>query len=313
MTTFQRLGDLTRDKEQAMRASALVAWALANDSHLHDITDPARTFQQKGWGRYLAGLQHKADDVVTTDETGVLPLASAFLGLVDRESLLGQLDGAVRIPLTAAARLQVGTIEASAVAEGDEKPVALLAFDVTGAPSKVVATIVLSAEALRAIDQPTQVGIRQVLVSAAAAATDVALVAALTAGTASGSTAPGDLLAAISGGAPRRPVLIGGYDSLLGMSVGTVTDLNAIGVAILPCAAASGLLIALDSAGLLISDGGVEVQTARHANLTLTLAGSPATNVSLWQSNLVALRAERSLRFSIRSGAVAYASTGSPA
>jgi hypothetical protein len=110
-------------------------------------------------------------------------------------------------------------------------------------------------------------------------------------------------------GNPRRPTLIGGYDSLIPLAP-TLRDIRELGVNILVTPAATGLLIAVDGAGLLISEGDIEVTTARHA--TVSLAGSPSVpNLNLWQSNLIALRAEQFVRFAVRDGATAYASTGS--
>ncbi len=306
--------DFVQTKEQQMRATGLLAWAVANDSRISDATDRLGAFRQRGGSRFI---KSSVDPMLTTDTAVSLgPLQAAFVGLVDAESVLGRLDGAVRIPLGAAARLQVGTITAAAVAELASKPVMALAFTTAGPGSKVEASIVISSEALRALDAGTQSGITQVLVSACAAAVDRALVAVLTAGSPAGSATPGALLAAVSGGQPRRPYLLGGFDTLLGLDAGTLRDLRELGVGILPTAAASGLLIALDASGLLVSDGPVLVETARHADVLLDDGtGSPAGTsvVSLWQQNLVSVRCERWLRLALRDGAAAYSSTGSPA
>lgn len=309
------LADIVQEKEQAARANALLSWAVAGDGRLS--AERVGTMTRRGHERYLPSRTKDAVDVISTSDTNValLPLGAAFLGLVDRESVLGRLAGATRIPLTAAARLQVAELVAATVAEGAVKPVSHLGFEAAGEPTKVAAQVVISAEALRAIDPATQDGIRQVLVSACAAATDVALVTVLTSGTSAGSASLSDLFALVSGGAPRTPIVIAGLDVVLAWTPGTVRDLQALGVTILTTPAAAGVVIALDGAGLLISDGGVDVATARHAELLMDDGGSPAgtTTLSLWQRNLACLRAERFLRLTVRSGAVAWASTGSPA
>jgi hypothetical protein len=166
-----------------------------------------------------------------------------------------------------------------------------------------------SVEAARVLDLPTQDGVRQVLVAACARATDRALLDVLTAGAPAGSATPAVLLAAISGGQPSAPFLIGGYDALLRLAPGTLRDLGDLGIQILASPAAAGQLVALDASGLLISDDGVEVRTARHGSLLMDDGGSPegTTVLNMWQSNFECVRAERYLRFALRDGAAAWA------
>ena len=150
--------------------------------------------------------QNNVDPTVTTDPGVDLPrIQIAFLAMVNAESLLGFLTGIVRIPMDATARLQLGTIVASEVGEAGLKPVARLGFDVATAPTKVAVQVVISMEAMRSFDPATQDGIRAVLVSACAAASDQVLVDTLTAGAPIGSATPAALLAAISNGQPQRP------------------------------------------------------------------------------------------------------------
>ena len=249
------------------------------------------------------------DPVFSTDtgvELGPQPKA-AFLAQTDRESLVRGLSSP-RFPLNGAARLQVGTVVAHQVGEAAVKPIGKIEFDLAGPGAKIAATVVLSEETARSLDPATQDGVTAVLTSALARATDVYLVSVLTAGTPTGSATVADLFAAIE--APRRPVLIGGFDTVLALAAGTVRDLQGLGVQIMTSPAAAGLLIAVDAAGVLISDGDVVVETARHADVLLDDgAGSPSgtTVVSLWQQNLAALRAERWLRVAVRSESVAWA------
>jgi len=304
-----RLTDLTQERERQNRATARVAWALARDSWLS--ADARQTMTARGFGHHV-----KSGDTLLSDDSGVnlLTLNAAFVGQVDAQSIVGRLDGRITIPLAAAARLQLGEIVATGVVEGDEKQVARMAFDVAGPPSKVVAQIVVSNEAMRCFDAPTQSAISGVLVSAVAAAQDAALVSALTAGTSTGSATPAALFAACSGGRPARPYLIGGLDAVLSLTAGTLQDLAAVGVQVLTTPAATGFLIGLDAAGLLVSEGELTIESARHASMVLDYGGgSPAPTVSLWQANLSAIRCERFIRFGVRSGAVAFASVGSPA
>jgi hypothetical protein len=310
--TYTMDADPVRRKEQEMRASGLVGWALASDSFLSD--DAIETFKRRGFSRYLPSHLTKASvDIVSTADTAIalMPLGTAFLGLVDAESVLGRLEGAVRLPYSVTgARLQVGTVTAVAVDEGAVRPAMALAFDTTGPPTKVEAQIVLSAEALRSFDPESQSGITRVLVSAVAAAVDRELVAVLTSAAPMAGTI-GDLFAAVSGGQPSRPYLLAGYDMLFSLSAGTLRDLETLGVRVLPTPAAAGVFIALDASGLLIQDAGVEVQTARHATMTLDDGCGGGAVVSLWQNDLSCPRAEWLVRFTTRAGVVAW-SGGTP-
>jgi hypothetical protein len=73
-----------------------------------------------------------------------------------------------------------------------------------------------------------------------------------------------------------RPAVIASVDTLLQLP-GLVRDLAALNIPVIPTPAASGVIIAVDVAGLLLDGARIEVATARHANLTLTdgAGGSP--------------------------------------
>ena len=314
MTLFTR--DLVQTKELSDRATALVAWAVCRDSR--NTNDPLGALDARGWARFHTHTKAAVAAMTTADEgVALLPLTTAFLGQVDAASFLGRLldGGAVQIPLASVARLQLGSVTATPVGETESKPVGRIDFSLTGPPQKVVAEIIASSELLRAVDADTQRGLARALVSATATAQDVRLVGVLTAGTPAASSDPATLFAQVSGGQPAAPFLLGGYDTLLPL-VARLADLKALGIGIIATPAAAGMLIAVDAAGLCFSDGGAVVTTARHATVTLDDgAGSPAatTLTSLWQSNLQAIRAERAFMLAVRAGAVAFASTGSPA
>jgi hypothetical protein len=311
--------DLVQTKEQTDRATAMVAFAIASDPAFS--AGKIDGFEARGWSKYGHHVKAAIAAIDSGDETMALgPLASAFIGAVDRESIIGALDGAVRVPLgpPGSARIQVGSVTTSAASEGELKPVARMEFTAApdDYPAKIIAQIVATAEALRRLDPATQAALSRHLISATAAATDEALVTALTGGSPASAADVGTLLSSISGGAPRRPYLIGGLDALLSLAPGTLRDVRELGVVVLQTPAAAGLLIALDASGLLIADDGeATVTTARHANMVLDDGtGTPSTTViNLWSRNMVCLRAERSTQFALRADAVAFASTGSPA
>ncbi len=306
---MEYLRDDTRRLEVRQKALALLSWAVAKDSTLSGDAD--EVLVQRGAARYI-----KSGDVLTAGDFGATPAptSAALAALVNAEDLAGRLVGAIRMPLTMPGRLQIGTIGASEVAEGAVAPVSVLTFGAATTPAKVEAMIVVSNEALRAVDTTTQNAILNILLAAAVAASDRKLVALLTAGTSTGTATPAALLAALDQAA--KPYLITSLGDLLALPAGTVRDLQAAGVSILTSPAAAGILIACDASGIVIADSGVEVRTARHATVSIDLTGGSPANpvlVSLWQSNLTALGALRYVRVSARANAVAYASVvGSP-
>ena len=270
--------------------------------------------KERGYSRFTKDV-----DPVLSSDTGVTvpALDAGFIGQESRQSVLGKLLGlgAQSFTLGRAMRLQVGRLTAATVEEGATKPVGRIDFELAGAPTKVAAAIVVSQEAVQSFGAATSDGITNALISASAAAVDVALVQVLTAGSPVGSASVADVFAACADGAPSRPVLISSLGTMLALPTGTIRDLQAMGVAVVTTPAAQGWLIGLDASGLAISDAGVSVQTAMHADILMDDGGSPpsSTVVSLWQLNLACLRAERFIRLALRQGACAFASTGSPA
>jgi hypothetical protein len=240
-------------------------------------------------------------------------LDTAFVAAVDRASILDRLDDVQRVPLGVVTRLQTGTVTGQVVSEGEVKPVGRIDFTLSGTPTKAVGQIVVTAEYLRVLNPAAQEGITRSLVSATATALDEALVDALTAGAPAASSDVATLLAATSGGAPARPYIIGGYDTLVPLAP-TLADLRALGVGILATPAAANLLIVVDASGVLFGDGGATVATSRHAVMQLDdgTGGTPGPTVNLWQANLACLRAERWFSIAMRPDAVAWAAVGSP-
>lgn len=305
---MDRLADLTREFDLRQKAAAVVSLAVAGDTRL--TADRLELLQHRGVGRYAKG-----GDVTLAGDMALdrAPLDAALIALVDQGTLIGRLDGALRIPLAAAARLQAGELICEVTDEGDAVQPGRLSFDLAGVPSKVASMIVVGNDLLRDASRQTQDAVTAMLAAAIAKATDTFTIGKLTAGTAGASADPGALLAAL--GRAVRPYLIADYTTLLNLPAGTVRDLQALNIGVLPCAAAAGVLVAVDAAGVLVSDSGIEVATGRHPSLMIDMTGgSPAAPalVSLWQANLTALRAIRFLRVSVRSGAVAFASVGSP-
>ena len=71
--------------------------------------------------------------------------------------------------------------------------------------------------------------------------------------------------------------------------------------------AAGDDLVMVDETGLLIEDGGATVSAGQHASVVMVDAPASTPVVSLWQSNLLGLRAERLVRVDARPDAVSFA------
>jgi hypothetical protein len=109
--------------------------------------------------------------------------------------------------------------------------------------------------------------------------------------------------------------VVGSYATLLALG-STVRELRDLGIGIIASPAAADVLIAIDATGVLLGDGGVAVEVAKHANILMDSGEGEAgtTTVSLFQRNLLSLRAERCFRFDVRQNAVAFLTLeGSPA
>ena len=144
-------------------------------------------------------------------------------------------------------------------------------------------------------------------------AVDTKVISVFTSGPPAAAADVAILLASVSGGAPRSPIVIGGFDVLVPLAP-TLADLQGLGVTVLPCAEAAGLLIVVDGSGVIVSDGGAEITSARHANIQLDdgSGGTPGPTVSLWQSDLGVLRCERWFAIAFRPDAVRWTSVGTP-
>ena len=134
-----------------------------------------------------------------------------------------------------------------------------------------------------------------------------------TSGTPAASSDPGTLLAALSGGAARAPVLFGAYGTLLGLAAGVLRDLRDLGVIVVPVPEAGDYFVMVDAPGVLFADGGVELNTAAHASVDWDNASPATATFSLWENNCLGIRGERWIRADFRADAVAFASVGSPA
>jgi hypothetical protein len=322
-----RLSDLTTSMDAANRRTAALVAAMAK---YHKACYDRETLDM-----YLCDLPHavvthvKAAvsplDAATSGLAPTRPLVQAVLAAVDRISVLGQL-GAIKVPVT-----NVGgaaqTVSASAywVGEAVAKPVSALGFAALGlTPRKVVSQVVATDELLRRGLDAVNL-LERATVSPSAGALDVALLDPANAGIAdvkpasltnglTGITPAGDfannvgqVLNAISGGAPTRPVLVASLQSALRLAaIPNIADY----VKVLVSPAASNNLIAIDADGIAYVDNGGDLQIGRPDIQMNDAPDSPSTAatvmVSAWQRNLTVVKLERFVNWAKRSDAVAY-------
>jgi hypothetical protein len=254
------------------------------------------------------------------------PMVQAFLGAVDREWSLPQL-GAVKVPSSnVIGATQTASATAYWVGEAAPKPLTTLGFAAMSLTTrKVVADLAVSEELLT-LAVPDLLGlVERGAVTATATALETALWDPANAGTANIKPASltnglttipplldfqnqvGQTLAAISGGAARRPILI--------VSVQTAVRVSALPnigqyVRVIVTPAATNKIIAVDPDGIAFSDdgGAVKVGTPEVQMEDAPTAVSVPTTIMTptWQRNLKVVRGERWVNWAKRPDAVAY-------
>jgi hypothetical protein len=226
--------------------------------------------------------------------------------------------------------LNTSTLIASWVVEGQPIPVGRQDVDYeTLRLRKLGLIVVTTAEAAR---EPEAIStVERLLAASLAVGTDTAafdpnVSGSLTNG-ATEVTATGNasidvalVLGAISGGVPSRPCLVFGAAaaraalfsgdpifSNVGLagpgSIGTLPTFTS------PSPAIAGLAIAVDKDSVLVADGGIEIESGGEAQLRMDdVPANQAPTISLWQKNLVSLRAIRYLDWQRRTDAIAFTS-----
>ncbi len=262
--------------------------------------------------------------------TAARPLADAFLFNADRAGTLADLRPR-RVPIGTVGAVQSETVTPSAQWAGEEtsKTISAMSFDVVSLPGrKVQVQFVVTRELITLMTPGTLDLLQRAASSTLAAAVDTALwdptstsiagtrPASLTAGL-TPVTAGADLqstigavLGAVSNGAPKRPVLLVSLATAIrGMAL---RDLADAGITVLVSPAAGPRVIGVDADGVLLGDGGVEIQMTNQVTLQMDSApDSPPTAAtvvaSAWQRNWVVVRVERLINWTKRANAVAYA------
>jgi HK97 family phage major capsid protein len=281
------------------------------------------------------------------------PWAAAFLALVGATTALDRL-GARPAPFNVLTPTQTGTASFSWVGEAAPAPVSALATASLAAliPAKISGIRVWSRELLIASDPKIQAIIEADSRRCIAVATDrlafaldldkvdnvspASLCFGATEVAASGSTGESveidaeHLLTSLSNGDPELPRFVVNkrvalYLATLRTTAGlrafpavSITGGTILGAEVLLSSGAPDALIAVDGAGLLKADGGIEIALATRAALQMFDApgAGPQARTSLFQTGMTALRLTRHLNFARRSDAVAFRRVpigGSPA
>jgi len=331
MTTYT-LADATAAEERSLHARAAIQLAIAKSLPGDPNQIPDVFAARMGyWGRQEVASWRSKAAIAPLDTTGGIapssPYRLALAAAVDRVSSFGALKqaGAVQIPPNVTGALQAGTATASWTAEGSAKPVSALAFSAATFPGRKLTTLqVFSRELLFLVDPRTQDLVTRCLVSAIAAARDDAAFDA----TAASTSRPAGLLngvsaTTLSGSIAEQAALVvdavsGGAATAIIVSLatalrlaGTVRDLDTIGVRVIISPSATNRIIGTDASGLLYVDGGVDLAVSEQADVQMVDSPSePDTastvRVSLFQRDLISIRAEQSVNWRARAGAVAW-------
>jgi HK97 family phage major capsid protein len=274
---------------------------------------------------------------------GMSLFASAFLELVRPATIVDRLVGTMRAPMNV--NLPVQTADdlptADWVGESMPMPVAKFSFDTEPLPAAKIGIIVPFSRELA--EQPSAQNIlERVTVGALARGTDNAFLdparapvanvnpASITYGAtvvpSTGSSAAAveadvaDLLAAVSDGAPAKPYVVTSQHAALRLATLRTADGTRVfpnlgllggdifGVPLLVSASAESHLIAIDAAGIVVADAGVELDSSQNVALQMNDGPSPGPNslVSLYQAGAVAIRAVRWISWERGADAVAY-------
>lgn len=261
---------------------------------------------------------------------GVQSLASGFAEIAHSAALLGRLPGLQVIPFGVKVPVETSGATYAWVGEAHVKPISKMAFSngVTLDVLKALGIVPLSGEFVKLTTRGTDVAMRNTLVNGLVAWQDRGFLDPLS--TAIVGVRPASITAGLTPTANTgnlqtdvQSLLNSFFGARSGASPDTVLIANAqkaaqlralnpgFGLQIIPTEAAGGTVVAVDGRGIYVADGGVMIDFSREASLQLNDApDDPATastiQVSLWQTNMVAVRVERTLNFFATPTSVAY-------
>jgi hypothetical protein len=274
--------------------------------------------------------------------------ASEFLELVRPATVLGRMRGFRRVPFRVRVTQQTSGSRAGWVGEGRPIPVGKLDLTMqTFEFAKVAGIVVISEELARSSEPSAEALIQRDLVASIAQFTDEQLLdptiaevpyenpASIThdatAIPSSGSDAAAveaDLLAVVAAVQGAGVQLLAPYFIMkpsTALHLATLKgpngervfpNVNALGgdlwgIPVLVSASAGNQITLVEASELLLAEGGVDLDSTREAALQMDSdpVDGPAELVSLFQNNLLGLKAVRTIRWQMRNpGAVAYVS-----
>ena len=285
----------------------------------------------------------------TTDATwagpliGPKPLADSFLNIVRPQEILGQLVGVLRVPLDTPIPLWTPNAVSAAGWVGQGVMKALSAFAFTSAtltPAKIQIAVAVTKELLVLALPGSEAALRDILALQIVTGVNEEFITPARVAVANGR--PGSVtnvgtlvvtqndpvkdaaavLAALVAARPQvtNPTLIMNVDAASALIATdhhrdlTLTGGIAFGAKAIVVPAAGKTIAALDPSAVLLSDLGVEFDASRQASIVLDSAPvSPpdenTVSVSLFQRNLVALRAERYISWKLTAAAACQYTT----
>jgi hypothetical protein len=259
----------------------------------------------------------------------IKPLSDAFLAYARPLSLVGRIPGLRTVPLNVSIAAQTAVGVYSWIGEAAPKPITKGGFaTVTLGVAKASGIILVTAELLKLISPGSEGALRQELAAGIAQFLDQQFVDPAVA--AVGGTNPASItngVAAIAPSGTTAAALVKDMGTLIGQFVTNNPDTTGSVLLMTPAVATmlvgatnsltltvnggsySGIpvvvsgnvgtrIVALDASAILFADAGVTIDASKHATIQLNdapdnpvVAGTIET--SLWQNNLVGLRAER--------------------
>ncbi|MDR6535594.1 phage major capsid protein [Variovorax soli] len=293
--------------------------------HLH-------AFARTRWGDAHANDVTKAAVASTgTGDTGGVDMARAFFGLAREQSIVGRLVGLRRVPFNVRMLAVQTGATGYWVSQAKSKPLSRVALDGSQLdPLKVAAILVVTKEVLKTSDPTAEDTLQDDLVRAVTGVLDEAFLDPDNAGISNAMPASisngATVLAATSDFGGDLRAMIKAYRGDLGLAtfvtdpgtatrIATMTDDGGrylfpnigprggelLGIPVLATRSSNedssgGKLSLIDPSGISAALGGLEVDMSEHATLQMSDdpndAGSPVFNVSLYQTNSIAYKAE---------------------
>jgi Phage capsid family len=326
---------------QRLQTRELMRWLSSLAQHAGGGL-PAREYYEGRWGprqgnssaslvlSVLDGLDTKAAIAPgsSTDATWASPLvpsqiSTAFLTQIRKASVIGKLD-VLRVPFNVQMTVLQSGSSTAWMGEGKVKPISKMSFanQAALAVTKCSSIIVLTKELMKFSEDGSEEALQQILLNEVVTFTDAAFLgtAAATAtspaGLLNGVTASASLDATISAFFTSRPNAASPTWVIAPAKLGALTaDLNVPqtykGYPIVQTPAAGPHAILLDPRGIAVADGGIVLDVSNEA--AIQMDGAPTdppvaatVYASLFQLDLSAVRAERTVNWTKETNAVAY-------